>query len=148
MSIYSGFGTRQQETFYNKITLRALEMLSDRVIAFIRADPFDEENWYYHLRKIFKYMQILETNKYLPPKFSSGISKLMSHYKKYINLPENSTSTLTSRSFFLNQEMNKTYGATFAETPNNEFMNEHHSREGVPPSVYLSTGYSTKQNAK
>lgn len=61
MSVYSGFGTRQQETFYNKITLRAMEMLSDRLIAFIRADPFDEESWYYHLRKIFKYMEILES---------------------------------------------------------------------------------------
>lgn len=81
MSIYSGFGTRQQETFYNKITLRAMEMLSDRIIALIRADTFDEESWYYHLRKIHKYMEILETKKYLPPKFSGGIAKLMKHYK-------------------------------------------------------------------
>ena len=88
MSVYSGFSTRQQESFYNKISLRAIEMLSDRLIAFIRSDPFDEEAWYYDLRKIYKYMEILEGKKYLPPKFSVGISKLMKHYKKYINITE------------------------------------------------------------
>ena len=60
MSIYSGFSTRQQETFYNKITMRAIEMVSDRLISFIRTDPFDDENWYHHLRKIYKYMEIME----------------------------------------------------------------------------------------
>ena len=112
MSVYSGFGTRQQETFYNKITMRAIEMMSDRIIGFIKSDPFDDESWYLHLRKIFKYMEILESKKYLPPKFSAGFTKLMSNYKKHLNLPEVSTSTLTSRSF-INQEMkdlNLTYG--------------------------------------
>lgn len=113
MSIYSGFGTRQQETFYNKITLRAIEMLSDRIISLLRSDPFDEESWYYHLRKIYKYMGILETKKYLPPKFSSGLDKLMNSYKHHLKLPSGSNSTLTSRSFFLNKEMkdlNLTHG--------------------------------------
>ena len=113
MSIYSGFGTRQQETFYNKITLRAMEMMSDRIISLLRSDPFDEESWYYHLRKICKYMEILEAKKYLPPKFSTGLNKLMSHYKRHLKLPEGSNSTLTSRSFFLNKEMkelNLTHG--------------------------------------
>lgn len=81
MSIYSGFATRQQESFYNKITMRAIEMISDRVIAFMRADAFDEETWYFHLKKIYKYMEILETKKYLPPKFSEGMGKMIKHYK-------------------------------------------------------------------
>lgn len=134
MSIYSGFSTRQQETFYNKITLRAMEMLSDRIIALLRADAFDEESWYHHLRKIFKYMEILETKKYLPPKFSTGIGKLMTHYKRYMNLPETSNSTLTSRSLYLNQEMKEMQNNynKFSVTPNNE--------------KYLSTGYTIKNN--
>lgn len=63
-----------------------------------------------------------------------------------MNLPENSVSTLTSRSFFLNQDvtsMNKTYGQ-FTDSPSTEILHKLGFREGVPPSVYLSTGYSTK----
>jgi hypothetical protein len=31
MSIYSGFSTRKQETFYNRVLFRALEQLAARV---------------------------------------------------------------------------------------------------------------------
>jgi hypothetical protein len=34
MSIYSGFGTRQQETFYNKLIEKVLEVLSDKILKF------------------------------------------------------------------------------------------------------------------
>lgn len=147
MSIYSGFGTRQQESFYNKITLRAMEMISDRLIAFIRSDPFDEEAWYFHLRKIYKYMEILESKKYLPPKFSSGLNKLIKHYKKHINLPE-TTSTLTSKSFFLSNELkelnisNRALG--LSESPFNREGNENNYNL-IPQNMNFSTGNSTNQ---
>jgi hypothetical protein len=147
MSIYSGFATRQQESFYNKIALRAMEMLSDRLIAFIRSDPFDEEAWYYHLRKIYKYMEILEAKKYLPPKFSSGVSKLIKHYKKYMNLPD-SNSTMTSKSFFLSnelRELNQSNGVLgLSETPHNDANDSN----GMPPSMYFSNEYSGDPNKR
>ena len=32
MSVYSGFATRQQETFYNKLLQKAFNILSERVL--------------------------------------------------------------------------------------------------------------------
>ncbi len=32
MSVYSGFGTRQQESFYNKLLEKALSLLVDRLV--------------------------------------------------------------------------------------------------------------------
>jgi hypothetical protein len=32
MSVYSGFGTRQQESFYNKLLEKALSLLVDRQV--------------------------------------------------------------------------------------------------------------------
>lgn len=68
-----------------------------------------------------------------------------------MNLPEHSNSTLTSRSFFINNDimnMNKTHGGAFNESPSNDILNGQNLRDGLPPSIYLSTGYSTKQNGK
>lgn len=89
-----------KDSFYNKMLIKTLEMLSDRIIAFSRQDPFDEETWFRHLSKIYKYMNILEMNKYLEPKFTLSFGKLVSYFNNKLNLDEvNSTSTHTSNSF-------------------------------------------------
>ena len=36
MSIYGGFVTRQQEQFYNRLTHKAIELLSERVISYVK----------------------------------------------------------------------------------------------------------------
>ena len=63
----------------NRLLCKTLEMLSDRIIAFSRQDQFDEETWFKHLSKIFKYMNILEMNKHIQPKFSQSFAKLLIH---------------------------------------------------------------------
>ena len=89
-----------KDTFYNKMLIKTLEMLSDRIIAFSRQDPFDEETWFHHLNKIHKYMNILEINRYIEPKFTLSYGKLVSYYNNKMNLDEvQSTSTHTSNSF-------------------------------------------------
>ena len=44
MSVYSGFATRQQESFYNKLIEKTLKLLTQRVIVFYKGgDPrFDD----------------------------------------------------------------------------------------------------------
>ena len=32
MSVYSGFATRQQESFYNKVVLKLLQIMQDKMI--------------------------------------------------------------------------------------------------------------------
>ena len=33
MSIYSGFATRQQETFYNKLLEKSIELMGEKIIS-------------------------------------------------------------------------------------------------------------------
>ncbi|CAI2370205.1 unnamed protein product [Moneuplotes crassus] len=142
MSIYSGFATRQQEGFYNKITLRVMEMISDRLIAFVRADPFDEESWYSHLRKIYKYMEVMERQKYLDPKFSHGIKKLIKVYKNHLNITDNST--ITSRSFYLNNNI-KDYAHVNMESLQEKSIKEGSEERDPSQENHISTsGNSSK----
>jgi len=45
MSVYSGFATRQQEQFYNKLVEKSLTMLSTRLIAYLKGINTDEARW-------------------------------------------------------------------------------------------------------
>lgn len=46
MSVYSGFATRQQETFYNKLIEKTLSMLGTRLIYFYKNESIpDELKW-------------------------------------------------------------------------------------------------------
>lgn len=74
--------TRQQETFYNKLVSKVLQLCSDRIIAFDRKDQFDSDAWSKHLYKIFKYMKGMEENKHLEPSFSNDFNKLVLYLKK------------------------------------------------------------------
>jgi hypothetical protein len=88
-----------KDSFYNKMLAKTLEMLSDRIIAYIRNDQFDEATWFRHLSKIYKYMNILEMNKHLDPKFTLSFAKLISFHNKQNLDDKSSTSTHTSNSF-------------------------------------------------
>ena len=88
-----------KDNFYNKMLAKTLEMLSDRIIAFSRKDEFDEGTWFRHLNKIYKYMNILEMNKHLDPKFTQSFEKLISYHDKQHMDDRDSTSTHTSNSF-------------------------------------------------
>ena len=67
MSVYSGFVTREQETFYYKLLDRTVLLMSKRLIAFFRNgrsfqmlilldEMYDDRDWVKKMRKIFKFM--------------------------------------------------------------------------------------------
>jgi hypothetical protein len=78
---------------------KTLEMLSDRIIAFSRQDQFDDTTWFRHLSKIYKYMNIIEMNKNLEPKFTLSYEKLIGYHDKQHIDDNKSNSTHTSNSF-------------------------------------------------
>lgn len=93
MSIYSGFATRAQETFYNKLVFKLVEMLQQRVASFFigRKYPifkgfhlgfetdmaFDEGMFAKKLLKLHRTLKKLETNKYLEPHMSCAFEELV-----------------------------------------------------------------------
>lgn len=66
MSVYSGFATRQQETFYNKLIEKGFSLLCSRVVQFYKNEPCLEEiKWCKQMRKVQKYLTVMDKNKYL-----------------------------------------------------------------------------------
>ena len=88
MSVYSGFGTRQQETFYNKMVEKSLHLLSKWLLQFFNNGEWgcisyvdlelvlDEREWAKKIKKIYKFMSVMDQQKHLPPKFSHAIDGL------------------------------------------------------------------------
>ena len=87
MSVYSGFGTRQQETFYNKMVEKSLYLLSKWLLQFFNNGEWahalmdlelvlDEREWAKKIKKIYKFMSVMDQQKHLPPKFSHAIDGL------------------------------------------------------------------------
>lgn len=93
-----------KDPFYNKMLSKILEMLCDRIIAFKKDEVFDEETWFRHLNKIYKYMNILELNlieknKNLETKFTVHYEKLVSFYETLMPEDRDTNSTHTSNEF-------------------------------------------------
>ena len=95
MSIYSGFATRAQETFYNKLVFKLIELLQQRVYAYmigrkfyfqmipqiliasLASDlAFDEGMFAKKILKVHRTLRKLETNKYLEPHMSYAFEDL------------------------------------------------------------------------
>ena len=110
MSVYSGFATRQQETFYNKLIEKTLMLLCSKTLATFKGDGYNDWHFVKHMQKMFKYMVTLDKNKYLSPKFSDTLQPLYSYMQKHFD--HESTSTLTSCSFMQENrsEMSATHG--------------------------------------
>ena len=98
MSVYSGFATRQQETFYDKLLLKTLQLLSARIFQVYRCNlTFDEIKWAKQLRKVSNYMILMDRNKWLEPKFSEALSPLAMFLKEvFTNELQNDTDKLSS----------------------------------------------------
>ena len=61
MSIYSGFGTRQQETFYNKLTFKLVELMCNKLTGqYNGLIQFDEKSFARKVVKIFRTMRKME----------------------------------------------------------------------------------------
>ena len=85
MSIYSGFAKRSQETVYNKLVFKALDMLSQYVYCSRFNKPFaDELKFSKKMLKLYKAMNYMEKNKHLEPNMSVAIHHLAKHlYYEY-----------------------------------------------------------------
>lgn len=59
--------------------------MSDRLILFYKNENEpDESKWAKQIRKIFKYLALMEKNKYLPPKYSDSIKTLSNFLKDHL----------------------------------------------------------------
>mmetsp|Transcript_11949 Transcript_11949/g.13107 ORF Transcript_11949/g.13107 Transcript_11949/m.13107 type:complete len:104 (-) Transcript_11949:976-1287(-) len=77
MSVYSGFGTRRQETYYYQQLETLLTCMNAKLIALVQEseESFDNQ-WLNFFSKIFVSLRKLEENKYMPPKFSLCVRPL------------------------------------------------------------------------
>lgn len=91
MSIYSGFGTRSQETHYNKAIYNLLYLMQLKIsrnnksgeLLFYFAVPFDELKFSTVFTKLYNRLYNMDEQKYLPPKFSYALKELASDYGVY-----------------------------------------------------------------
>ncbi|CAI2369762.1 unnamed protein product [Moneuplotes crassus] len=87
MSVYNGFGTRGQETKYNKYLYNLCFLVQHSMTEMLSEEAkFDEYRFKKYFVKIITRMRELERAKYLPPKFSYAFENLCEHYN--IELPE------------------------------------------------------------
>ena len=107
MSVYSGFGTRQQESFYNKLLERTLQLLALKLVSVLKVTDetllttTDEEReahgkWLAHIKKCFKAIYKMERTKYLEPKFALSLYPLI----KFLKGKYGFYGTTTSTSFY------------------------------------------------
>ncbi len=54
MSVYSGFATRTQETYYNHLLETLIIALKKRLLKVYRKEPVDEDKFGLLIRKLYK----------------------------------------------------------------------------------------------
>jgi hypothetical protein len=77
MSIYSGFGTRQQETAYNTLVESTIKLLQGKVLSNLQENGENDSLFKMQLLKNYDLLLKLEAHKYLLPRFSESIKKLV-----------------------------------------------------------------------
>lgn len=105
MSVYSGFATRMLESQYNGLVCKLISLFEQRVIAALRPDYFDSDQWGLSFSAVFKAMRKLESQKYLPPKFSHYCKDLAGHLGVYVS----ATQSQLSRDISLNSSRMATH---------------------------------------
>ena len=81
MSVYSGFCTRQLESTYNKTLYNLLFLLQYTTVhTLTQPEQLDQNQVKLHFIKNYRKLISLETNKYLPPKFSFALRDIAQHY--------------------------------------------------------------------
>lgn len=76
MSVYNGFGTRQQEVAYSKALYNTVFLLQLRIYKLFKGDKFDDIKFGKVLTKLYARLYSLEDHKYQPPKFSFALKDL------------------------------------------------------------------------
>ncbi|CDW77450.1 UNKNOWN [Stylonychia lemnae] len=98
MSVYSGFTTRQQETFYNKLVEKLLDLMQTRLIKFFKGEQLvDDARWAKQMKKIHKCLVVMDKSKYLIPKYSETIDGLATYlHINFVQPDGEAQSTMTS----------------------------------------------------
>ena len=100
MSIYSGFGTRQQETLYNTLIESTIKLLQSKVVANLHNELPNDPLFKMQLLKNYDLLLKLEAHKYLLPKFSESIKKLvMFIIKDQITTPKEKEIKIEAKEF-------------------------------------------------
>ena len=82
MSLYSGFSTKNQESFYDNLCISLITNLSQRVLKALRHEPCDDAQFSRTITSIYQKLVETELQKFLPPKASECISDLAAYCKK------------------------------------------------------------------
>ena len=72
MSIYSGFGTRQEESVYNALVESTIKLMQGKVLSSLKGEALTDPLFKIQLLKNYELMIKLEKHKYLEPKFSEA----------------------------------------------------------------------------
>lgn len=77
MSIYSGFGTRQEESVYNSLVESTIKIMQSKVIWNLKGENMTDPLFNIQILKNYELMIKLEKHKYLEPKFSEAFRKVV-----------------------------------------------------------------------
>jgi hypothetical protein len=126
MSIYSGFGTRQQEKSYNKILYHLLFLMQLKITKDLVNEPFCWEKFEHVFKKLYQKLAYSDNSKYLPPRFSYAVKDLAEYYGIFIDVEakggdnylasQASTSSLTT--------ISKLHSATTTSTGKKQFSSK------------------------
>jgi len=86
MSIYSGFGTRQQEKTYNKVLYHILFLMQLKITKDLTQQPFGEDKFERVFKKLYNRLATNDNYKYLPPRFSYAMKDLAQFYGVFIDV--------------------------------------------------------------
>ena len=101
MSIYSGFGTRQEESAYNSLVESTIKLLQAKVSSNLKNDKEVDPLFKIHLLKNYEMMIKLEKHKYLDPKFSDAIRDVVVKIvKDQVSIPLEKSENLPMRKSF------------------------------------------------
>ena len=99
MSIYSGFGTRQQEKSYNKTLYHLLFLLQLKVMKGFLAGDVGDEKFDKAFKKLYSRLTYNDNCKYLPPRFSYAMKDLAEYYGIFMDIdPQEKGGYLVSQS--------------------------------------------------
>lgn len=115
MISYSGFATKQQETFYTKLLEKAVSLTTNKVIELIKFNPEifnankeSDLKFIKHIRKIFKYMSQMENQKLNEHKFAEHLEPLYNYFKENFEIQSDILSqTNSDQSLFKNFGIHK-----------------------------------------
>ncbi|CAI2365004.1 unnamed protein product [Moneuplotes crassus] len=91
MSIYSGFGTRQQEESYNKNLYHIIFLLQLKITKEFMSQSIGDEKFEKVFKKLYMRLSANDNSKYLPPRFSYAMKDLAEYYGVFVDLEGNKT---------------------------------------------------------